>query len=172
MTTKDLSSKEFGEYYQGYVDKVPSELSLVDAYNKANLYIPDFFDTIPSEKLTYRYDVGKWSIKEVYQHLIDTERVFAHRMFRIGRNDLTPLPGFDQDIYINPSGADQKPLEALHHEYKTTRANTAVILKSFPYGNLHITGEASGFPLSPVGAAFIILGHELWHKEILEERYI
>ena len=171
MTTVDLINREYGEYYKRYIDKVDPALDLRNGF-QAEGVLTQFFNSIPDSKLDFRYADGKWSIKEVFQHIIDTERVFAHRMFRIGRMDNTPLPGFDQDIYINPSGADQKTLEKLQGEYASTRANTRSILNSFSEDHLINVGEASGFPLSPRAAAFIILGHEIWHKDILAERYL
>ena len=172
MTRKELNTNEFGEYYALYIAKVPAHLDLIEAYDSRSNIIIDFLDTLDSDKLLYRYAPDKWTIKEVYQHLIDTERVFAHRMFRIGRGDSTPLPGFDQNEYIEPSGANEKNLSVLHHEYQSTRANTATILKSISDDQLKFVGEASGFPLSARATAFIILGHEIWHMDIVKERYL
>tara|TARA_B100000497_G_C7670573_1_gene404691 strand:- start:1180 stop:1704 length:525 start_codon:yes stop_codon:yes gene_type:complete len=171
MTTKDLDSTEFGEHYQRYIDKVPLGISLKNAYESEGV-LKSYFDKVPSEKLTCAYDQGKWTMKEVFQHMIDTERVFAHRLFRLGRMDSTSLPGFDQDVYNSPSGANDKSMTTLQNEYATTRANTAAIIQSLSVDQLSFVGEASGFPLSSRAAAFIILGHEQWHIEIMNERYL
>ena len=152
MTTADLNNTEYGDYYKRYIDKVNPVRDLRSGF-QAEGALTKFFNSIPDSKLDFRYAEGKWSIKQVFQHIIDTERVFAHRMFRIGRLDNTPLPGFDQDVYINPSRADQKTLEMLQGEYASTRANTRSILTSFSEDHLINVGEASGFPLSPFNAS-------------------
>ena len=171
MTKYDLTTSEYGEYYQRYIDKVADKTILNEGYSGEGI-LKNYFSNIPESKLSYAYAEGKWTVKEVYQHMIDTERVFAHRMFRIGRMDSTPLPGFDQDVYISPSGANDKSLEQLNEEYISTRANTNSIINSLGSDQLSNIGTASGYPLSPRAAAFIILGHEIWHKEIIDDRYL
>ncbi|MEE9372120.1 MAG: DinB family protein, partial [Saprospiraceae bacterium] len=129
MTLIDINSTEYAGYYKRYIDTVTKGVQLSDAYQKVGK-LKKYMEKIPKVKLSYRYDEGKWSIKEVYQHIIDTERVFAYRLFRIGRMDSTSLSGFNQDDFIEPSAADSKSLELLHHEYCTTRANTSAIIHS------------------------------------------
>ena len=110
MNRTVLARKENNEYYDRYIEQIPTDLSLRAGFGSSIEEVVEFFQSIPEEKLEYRYEEGKWSIKEIFQHLIDTERVFAYRMFRIGRRDSTPLAGFDQNVYIEPSGANKKSL--------------------------------------------------------------
>ncbi len=172
MKVSDLNPNEFNEYYGRYLDKLPSETSLIDGYEIGKENVIDFFENIPVEKLDYKYAPEKWSVKEVFQHLIDTERVFIYRCLRIARNDKTPLAGFDQNIYIEPSGASNKSINDLLNEFKVNRDNSITLLKSLTDDNLKFIGNASDFDLSARAAAFIIPGHDIWHIEIVKERYL
>jgi len=171
MKSTDIKATECPGYFQRYVDLVDSSKSLEEHYNTEGM-LEMYFNKFPSDKLEYRYDEGKWTPKEVYQHLIDSERVFAHRAFRIGRLDPTALTGYPHDDYVVPSMANEKSLDQLMEEYKITRALSKSIFQSFNTEQLMVIGTASDSPMSPRAAAFMILGHELWHVKILEERYL
>ncbi|PCE66444.1 DinB family protein [Sediminicola luteus] len=171
MTSKDVLATEFQEYYQRYIDLVPNSLDLEMALSVGAEEILAFFKAIPMDTWDYAYAEGKWTVKEVLQHIVDTERVFAYRMFRIGRHDHTPLPGFDQDVFVKPSRANDKSPEDLLKAYLVTRGYTQSILDEFSETDLTFIGTASDGHLSARAAAFIILGHERWHLKILRERY-
>ena len=172
MTTKDLQQDEFHEYYGRYVYKLEDNLPLIEAFEQGKADTASFFEGIPSEKHAYRYAEGKWSVKEVFQHLIDTERIFMYRCFRIARNDKTPLTGFDQNIYIAPSNANGKSMEALIIEFKVLRDCSISMLKSFSEADLLCLGNSNGSPMSARAAAFVIPGHNLWHQDVINERYL
>lgn len=172
MKKSDLNPEEFNEYYGLYINKLNDDIKLIDAYENGKLNVVDFFDSISEEKLDYRYAPEKWSVKEILQHLIDTERIFLYRCLRIARNDKTPLAGFDQNTYIEPSGASQKSTDELLNEFKINRENSMALLKSLSDDNFKCIGNASGHNLSARAAAFIIPGHDIWHMEIVKERYL
>ncbi len=172
MTANDLNKAEYNEYYQRYIDKISGTQQLREGFFVGRNLMLDFFNKIPDEKWYYRYGVDKWTIKEVLQHLIDTERVFAYRVFRIARNDKTPLAAFDQNIYIGPSKANTKSETALIKEYETVRENTIVLIDSLSDEDLCTVGISSEAPMSARAAAFTIIGHEIWHMEIIKERYL
>ena len=172
MIKQDLKQTEFNEYYSGYLNKLPDTISLIKGYEQGKKDVIDFFTSIPEEKLTYRYLPEKWSIKEVFQHLIDTERVFMYRCFRIARKDATPLSGFDQDTYITPSRADYKSLDQLIKEFEINRNNSISLLQSLSDEDLQFIGNSNGGAMSARAAAFIVLGHDIWHVDIVKERYL
>ena len=172
MKVSDLNPSEYNIYYKTYIDKVSKEVNLMDGFINGQNNILNFFKDIPEDKLGYRYAKDKWSIKEVFQHIIDTERVFMYRCFRIARHDSTPLVGFEQDDYIKPSRADEKSLKSLIDEYQSVRLSFIVLLKSLNNVDLQCLGHASGNPLSARAAAFIILGHEIHHMEVIKKRYL
>ena len=172
MTNSELVSTEFDQYYQRYIDKLKPNTALIQGFEIDQDVVINFFEEIPNDKYDFRYEPKKWSIKEVLQHMIDVERVFMHRCFRIARRDQTPLSGFDQDIYIEPSQAASKTMAELLEEFKINRAHSISFLSSLSNDNLNFIGNANDTDLSARAAAFIILGHDIWHMEVLKEKYL
>lgn len=172
MVRTVLNPDEFDIYYNRYIDKLSDTISLRNGFEIGKKNVVTFFKSIPTEKRTYRYQSGKWSIKEILQHLIDTERIFMYRCFRIARRDTTPLAGFDQNIYIAPSGADKKSLNDLLNEFIVNRNNSMILLNSLSDEDLQSIGDANGGAMSARAAAFTIIGHDIWHMEVIKERYL
>ena len=172
MKKQDLNTAEYNDYIGGYLSRVDGSTELLKGYEEDKKMIIDFFTSVPKDKLTYRYAPEKWSVKEVFQHIIDTERIFIYRLLRIARNDKTALPGYDQDIYIAPSSADNKTLNALLKEFEITRAFSVNILESVSDTDLQNMGTVSESPISARACAFLLLGHSIWHIEVLKERYL
>ncbi len=172
MTKADLNPSEFDTYYQRYIDKLSNKTKLRKGYETGKNAIIDFFESIPDEKSTYRYQHNKWSIKEILQHMIDTERIFIYRCFRIARRDATALSGFDQDIYVNPSDANNKSMEDLLNEFTINRNNSISLLNSLTDENLSFIGNSNGSAMSARAAAFTILGHDIWHMEVIQNKYL
>ncbi|MEJ7830944.1 MAG: DinB family protein [Segetibacter sp.] len=157
-------------YMEKYVMLVEAD-SVRETINKYAQSLMVFFENIPEEKAGYRYAEGKWSVKEMLQHIIDTERIFGYRALSIARKDTTPLPGFDENTYANASKADERSLAGLIEELKAVRTSTDLLLKSFTEDDLQQTGITNGHPNTVNAIGFIIFGHILHHKKILEERY-
>ena len=172
MIVENIQKTEFNSYYQPYIDMIPRGTSLVDGHKKGKQQVLNFFNTIPEDKLSYRYQPDKWSVKEVFQHLIDTERIFMYRCLRIARRDTTELLGFEQNDYIDPSGANNKTIDKLLNEYETTKNYTIALLESFSDEDLSFIGNANGGNLTARAAAFILIGHEIWHTKVIKERYL
>ncbi|WP_435262752.1 DinB family protein [Tenacibaculum sp. nBUS_03] len=172
MTTQDLLKTEYDEYYSRYISKVSKSTSLIKGFENDRNMVVDFFSSVPNNKLDYRYQPEKWTIKEVLQHIIDTERIFLYRFLRISRNDKTALAGFDQDTYIDPSMANKKSLEELINEFNSTRLYSMNLIQSISYENLKNIGIASNSTISARACAFILLGHSIWHIEVIKERYL
>jgi len=172
MKVTDLKSNEFNPYYGSYISKVPTDWELKSGFEIGGQAIIKFFKAIPSEKLEYRYAKDKWTIKELFQHIIDTERVMMHRCFRIGRRDKTPLPGFEQDDFVAPSRANEKSINTLIEEYQIVRKNSMALLNSLSSEDLNFIGTASGGNMSARATACITLGHEIWHTDIIKMKYL
>ncbi|WP_299212211.1 DinB family protein [uncultured Aquimarina sp.] len=172
MKITDLDTKEYDQYYGRYINKLSTEIELIGGFREGMKDVVQFFEAIPQDKQEYRYDTGKWSLKEVLQHLIDTERIFMYRCFRIARNDKTSLAGFDQNIYIEPSGANHKSMDSLISEFKIVRQSSISFLDSITDDHLKLVGNANGGDMSARAAAFTIIGHEIWHMDIINERYL
>lgn len=162
---------EYASFYEPYITKaqsadLPEALELSCQKNIA------FFKGLTEAQCLHRYQAGKWSIKEIILHLIDSERVFAYRMLRISRSDETPLPGFDQDAYVPASNADSRSIESLLEEYAAVRKASLCFIRSLDESQLSRKGTASGWPVSVRALINIIYGHEAHHMAVIEERYI
>ncbi|MDO7171194.1 DinB family protein [Mariniflexile sp. AS56] len=172
MTISDVQPTEYHTFYSNYLALIPKDKLLIDGFKESAQEIVDFFQNMPIVKLNYAYASQKWSVKEVFQHLIDTERVFQYRCFCIARHDKTALPGYEQDDYIMPSKAKNKSIESLVEEFKAVHHSFIVLLDSLTDDDLLSVGNANGNPMSARAAAFIILGHNIWHINIIKERYL
>ena len=172
MNKTHLKPEEFDFYYKQYIDKLSDDLHLRDGFVKGKKEVVDFYKAIPFEKLEFKYQPEKWTVKEILQHQIDTERIFMYRCFRISRRDSTPLAGYDQDVYMEPSRANEKSLDELLNEFIMTRNNSIALLHSFRDNDLQFIGNSSGSDMSARAAAFVVIGHDIWHMEIIKERYL
>ncbi|REH48728.1 DinB family protein [Tenacibaculum gallaicum] len=172
MKKQELQPTEYGEYYAGYISKIPNETILKKGIVENKDLLIEFFNSIPEEKLPYRYLPEKWNIKEILQHIIDTERIFMYRMLRIARQDKTPSHGFDQGSYIKPSGVNNKSLAELLKEFEITRLYSINLINSIPTKSFNNMGVTNNSPISVRACAFILIGHSIWHMDIIKERYL
>lgn len=172
MTTNTLQASEHNDYFKRYIDLADTTKSIAENFDEGKTYVNQFFSSISEDKQTYRYAEGKWSCKEILQHIIDTERIFMYRCFRISRHDATPLVGFDQEIYNAPSKADHKSMDALLAEFNAIRAAFLSLIQSLTHEDLVFIGTASGSPMSARAAAYLVVGHAQWHINIIKERYL
>lgn len=171
MKAAEVQAHEYGDYYTNYV-QLAQDYSLLDGLKESADKFVDFFGSIPSEKHEYRYAEGKWTAKEMIQHLLDTERIFAYRALSFAREDKTNLPGFEHNDYIEPSRANGRSVEDLLLEYKALRVSTMSLFKSFDKEMLSQIGNANNNALSVRAIGFIIIGHETHHCNIFRERYL
>jgi uncharacterized damage-inducible protein DinB len=171
MNSNELTSTEYAPFYAAYLGTIKN----VDLIEELEICLHDFIkfvQDIPMDKFDYRYAEGKWTIKEIIQHLIDTERIFSCRAMRISRNDQTPLPGFDENDYVVNSDAKERNLQGLLTEYAVVRQSTLSLFKSFSKTQLLRTGTASNFTVSVRAIGFITIGHQKHHQQIFKERYL
>jgi len=171
MTILDLKSDEYIPYFKGYIDlAVDVELipGLISGLN-TNL---DFYKSIEDSKLDYRYTKGKWSIKEIISHLIDTERIFCYRALRFARQDKTTLLGFNENDYVDVSNASNRSLDSLLKEYESVRQATLTLFKSFDNQTLKSKGIAGAGEVSVRALGFLIIGHEIHHNNVIRRLYL
>jgi hypothetical protein len=126
---------------------------------------------VAAERETFRYAPGKWSIREVLGHIIDTERVFGYRAFCIGRGEQKPLPRFDQDEYLAASDANARPLADLVSEFSVVREANLLALRRRKDSDWDRTGTVGDHPMSARALPFIMAGHVRHHVRILQEQY-
>ena len=171
MKISEIKSTEFHPYFKVYIDKV-GDLDLFEALKIGAKETSLFFESIPESKLNYRYSEGKWTVKDILLHLVDTERVFCYRALSFARSKNSNLEGFDENIYVDNAQANSKFISELLAEYIAVRNATILLFKSFSDDDLKRMGKASDAVLSVRAAGFIICGHEIHHKQIIKERYL
>lgn len=171
MKTDQLPVSEYSEFNATYIKAAGN----VDMIEELEICLHDFIrfvQNIPMDKFDYRYAEGKWTIKDIIQHIIDTERIFAYRALRISRNDKTPLPGFEENHYVDNTNANERNLQGLLTEMAVVRQATLSLFKSFSEEQLMRTGTASNTSISVRVIAFIIIGHQKHHQKVFQERYL
>jgi hypothetical protein len=161
---------EYAPFYAGYVAQVtgdPLDMLIDDAEAWRAM-----LTGLPEERGGHRYAEGKWSIREVLGHVIDTERIMSYRLLRLARRDPAPMPGFDENDYVAVAGSDDRTLADLWAEWAAVRVGTIALVKSLDPAALDFVGTASGKPVSARAMLYIVTGHALHHRRILEERYL
>lgn len=158
-------------FYHKYINLV-KENDLPEAFqnHQSNLVLE--LKKVPAEKWNHGYAEGKWSIKELVQHIIDGERIFCYRALNFARKDENELPGFDENKFADVSKADKRTKEELIDELETVQRSSAQLFSSFDDEQLDQSGIANGNSVYVKGLGFIIVGHTLHHKNILLERYL
>ncbi|WP_461533524.1 DinB family protein [Sinomicrobium sp.] len=170
MNLRDVKDSEYHNYYQNYILRL-KDTSILDALRNTEDKFVRQIDGLSQEKLSYRYAEGKWTVAEVIQHLIDSERIFTTRVLRIARNDSTELPGFEQDTYVPFSGANSRSVAVLISDFKAVRLGTISLFTSFTDEMLIRQGWVGGSLMSVRAIGFIVAGHLDHHLSVLIEKY-
>ena len=171
MESNQLPTNEYGTFHKDYIQILENVILQEELEICLHRFIK-FVQNIPMDKFDYRYDKGKWTIKEIIQHLIDSERVFSYRALRISRNDSTPLPGFDENSFVENTNANNRTLQSLLTEMAVVRQSTLSLFASFSEAQLTRMGTASNHAISVRAIGFIIIGHQEHHQKIFTERYL
>jgi uncharacterized damage-inducible protein DinB len=169
MTRPDPST--LPSFYKGYVEYV-KDLDVLEALKDSAEQTQRLLSSVPEEKGEYRYQPGKWSIKEMLCHVIDAERIFAYRALRFSRNDKTPLSGFEENDYAPEANAHSRTIKQIAEEMARLRATSIDLYKSFTPEMLTRKGAANKNEVSVINIGYIIAGHEAHHRRILLERYL
>lgn len=168
--TSRPESDEYAPYYETYVSKVPAG-DLLQLLRQQIEVTCAMLTNVPESEANSSYAPGKWTIKEVAGHIVDTERIMAYRLLRVSRGDSTPLPGFEQDDYVRGGNFQSRTLASLVEEFRLARISTLALLNGLDGETLMRRGAADGKPVSARALAYIIAGHERHHVGILQERY-
>jgi len=165
------STDEYDDYYDRYIRLVPDDGELGQAMEAQLESFASFLKTVPQEKREHAYAPGKWTVKEVLGHLIDTERVFMHRALSIARADPNELPSFDQDAWCPEGRFTERPWSDHVEEWTNVRRASISMWKGIPEGLESRTGRASGKPCTARALAYIPTGHVTYHRRLLETDY-
>jgi len=171
MTQNRPQASEYAPYYEKYVALVPDG-EIVETLEAQLREMKLLLGNLSEQAADFCYASGKWSIKEVLGHVIDTERVFAYRLLRIARADQTPLAGFEQDDYVKTGNFSARPLAELLEEFTLVRRATIALVESLDEAAWSRRGVANQKEISVRAQVFIIAGHERHHRLALQERYL
>lgn len=172
MTT-NLRANEYNTFYQPYIDALfDNNLDIVENLKFSKVASLDLLKDLNQEKHEYSYAEGKWTIKEIIQHIIDAERVFNYRALRIARGDKTDLLGFDENKFVVNSQSKIRNYNVLLEEFISLRKTTIFLYESFATDTLVNLGTVAGNPMSVRAIGFITSGHLLHHLNVIKDRYL
>jgi hypothetical protein len=160
-----------GESFFAYINLVKEE-DIVSALEKNTKSFRKLLKNIPRKKINYSYAEGKWTLKEMLQHIIDAERVFAYRALTFARKDAAQLPGFDENEWAITSKAVKRKWNDLVDEFDFLRAATEFMFRSFDEEQLLNIGIANSKPMNGAALGFVCAGHVQHHMNIIKERYL
>ncbi len=167
-----VSENEYAPYFKQYIKLVDTNKSIVENLKKSQQEFNNILDNISKEKHNFAYEAGKWTLKELVQHTIDTERIFCYRALCFARNDKTDLPGFDQDLFSKNDNANRRDFSNLLAEMSAVRAASILLFESFTDDSLLRKGKASGKFMTVRALGYLFSGHQLHHLNVVKERYL
>jgi len=155
----------------GYIARVPGEVDPAPALETQRERLLEQLRLVTEASASHRYAPDKWSIKQVVGHLADAERIFAYRLLRIARGDQTPLPGFEENAYVEAAAFDDASFESLITEWTSVRAASITLVRGITEAAWSRLGTSNGAPISARALLYLILGHTDHHRGVLEDRY-
>ena len=162
---------EFQKYIQRYLDLIPSE-NWLEEMKKMGEKTVSLYSYLTEKQSDFAYAEGKWTLKELLQHLIDAERIFAYRALRFARKDRTELAGWDEETYAKHYFSTERSLQSLIDEFETVRKSSSLFFENLNVIQLLETGIANGNEISVETIGKLIVGHTIHHLNIIEERYL
>jgi uncharacterized damage-inducible protein DinB len=168
-----IPKNEYTPYFEQYLQLVSKEgKSIIEYLIDSQKNFESLLRNLPLEKHNFSYAEGKWTMKELIQHIIDTERIFSYRALCFARNDSTSLPGFNQDIFVENDNANDRDYYDLLDEMAVLRKSSVQLYKSFSDEALLRIGVASNNKMSVRALGYLFSGHQIHHLNIVKERYL
>ncbi len=161
---------DYAPFYQNYIDQVPVG-NLLEILTENTQRFVTKLQEISNTQWDYSYQAGKWTVKEIIVHIIDTERIMSYRALRVARGDATPLPGFEQDDYVQNMNISHRQPSSIIQEFNAVRASTTTLFENMESNVWNNRGVASGHPITVNALAYIIIGHVYHHLQVLKEKY-
>lgn len=165
------AENDYAPFYAGYVARVPEE-DVLPAIEQQSSETQRLISSLDESRSKYRYAEGKWSVKEVIGHMTDAERVFGYRALCIARGDKNSLPGFDEQAYMQNANFDAWKLGDLGEAYALIRRANIVFFRNLADGDWDRRGVANNSEVTVRALAYILVGHERHHLNVLRERYL
>lgn len=159
------------DYQKGYANLVGNR-NILNFLETQVLDFKALLSEIPYEKEDFAYAEGKWTIKELVGHIIDSERIFCYRALCIARGEAASLPGFDENVYVKNASFKNRTLTDLAHEFGTVREATLTLFRYMNEQEFDRKGVANNNPTTPRIILFMLAGHHIHHEHVLRERYV
>lgn len=160
---------EYPSWGETYIKLIDGDV--IDILERQASEFPDFVNSL-QEKADHAYAPGKWTIKELLGHIIDTERILVFRLTSFARNEQQPLPGFEEDDYVANAHFAGRDLQSFSEEFSLLRRANLYLIKSLTEPELNNTGIASGRKITVRALVYVIAGHIMHHTAIIKERYL
>ena len=170
MSPRRPDPTEFAPFYAAYIARVP-ETDVQTTLDAQPAELRALADSIAPDEELLRYAPDKWSIRQVFGHLIDTERVMGYRAFCIARGETRPLPGFDEKRYVAGADSNERSVTEMAHEFTAVRQANLWTIRRWTAEQWNLIGNANDKPVSARAIAYIMAGHVRHHVAILRERY-
>lgn len=158
-------------YFASIIDTAPEE-DLISALVNSRAETIDLIQNISAPKESFAYAEGKWNIKQLFQHVIDCERVFCYRALSIARGDMQMLPGFDDQLFVDNDYTKRVDLNTICEDYAVSRLSTISLMKSIQPDVLDLEGNGNGIIVTPRIIGWFMAGHNYHHNRIIRERYL
>lgn len=158
-------------YFEHYINLVP-ENDILSALKNNHQSILQFIKSIPNDKAEYKYAEGKWTIKQVLNHIIDTERIFSYRALRFSRGDAQLLPGYDENLFANNVDLSRTDLNLLAEEFDKVRKATILQFQQLSNKELLLKGKTTSGENNVLSVGYVICGHATHHMNVIKERYL
>jgi len=165
------TAADYPVYFGKYINLV-SEDDLSEAFKIQFPKIENFLSGIDEEKSNFAYSPGKWTLKELMQHIIDAERIFDYRALCFTRKETISLPSFDENLYAENSNANVRSWKSLCREFINLRRSTEDMFNSFSEEMLQLKGFANNNTILVVSIGYTLIGHVYHHIKVVEERYL
>jgi hypothetical protein len=164
-------ASEYPAYFGTYINQVAEE-DLTEAFRNQFKQLEKFLHSVNESKADHSYATGKWTLKELLQHVIDGERIFTYRALSFARKETTSLPSFDENLYAENSTANSRSWKSLSNELINVRRSTEDLYNSFTEEMLQQKGTANNNTISVLSLGYTIIGHVTHHIKIAEQRYL
>lgn len=162
--------EDYPAYFTKYVDLVPDgDITTILAEQIDD--VAEYVEDLPDDKHNYRYAEGKWTVKEVFGHIVDSERIFGMRAVCVARGETQSLPGFDEDVYVTNADFSSRTLHDLYDEWEALRTANILAVRSLSDKALSTLGLANNKPITSNALFWVLAGHLAHHMQVLEDRY-
>jgi len=167
---KRLPKPHFPAYFKGYVSKVKG--SAITTLQKQEKDLADLFKLINKKNIEFSYAPGKWSLKEVLVHMIDTEQIFSYRALAIARGETNAIPGYDQDLYIKNANLEHITKKQIADNFKAIRKSSLFLFDTFGTEDWVRKGKANGKIFNASAFPYLIAGHTKHHIDVIKKKYL